>query len=402
MIPTQEQSELSSQFKKKQILIWGFLFLFILATTGSIFYLAYRIMKEKGSGQAVEVKQSAIRIPVSSKPSVSPEEKPNGNYFIYGEFSSQDKKYKIFNVHYRESIKEEMYSFPWNDSDKIPGLAAHDERVAIFPSAESAFLIRHDGKLAITNEFIPPSKYFTVSPDGKKMFYFKFMSSLGNPMLILRDLEKDVDIYTWPLNSPASEVCDFSGWSADGAKAYCLTRQGSVASLKTFDAQKRSYAMAKTVRDAADAKYYPEHSVLLSAVNNKISSYNLNTGEENTVAVTPENTAIKNVFLAPDGSLVFYTLITINNGAYKNRVYSVNINGSDNKNLLGEADAELVSLSTNSRDILFKTPDIGDGRLERYLVGDFEGKNILDLFSADKQTPGIQFIGWYSGENDTH
>ena len=105
--------------------------------------------------------------------------------------------------------------------------------------------------------------------------------------------------------------------------------------------------------------------------------------------------------MAPDGSLVFYTLITTNNRAYKNRVYSVNINGSDNKNLLGEADAELVSLSTNSRDILFKIPDSGDGRLERYLVGDFEGKNILDLFSADKQTPGIQFIGWYSGENDT-
>jgi len=122
MIPTQEQSELSSQFKRKQIVIWGFLFLFMLATTGSIFYLAYRIMKEDGAGQAVEVKQSAIRIPISSKPSVSPEEKPNGNYFIYGEFSPQNGKYKIFKVHYKDSVKEEIYSFPWSDPDKIPGL----------------------------------------------------------------------------------------------------------------------------------------------------------------------------------------------------------------------------------------------------------------------------------------
>src|SRR3989344_2444085 len=387
MIPTQEQSELSSQFKRKQIVIWGFLFLFMLATTGSIFYLAYRIMKEDGSGQAVEVKQSAIRIPVSSKPSVSPEEKPNGNYFIYGEFSSQDKKYKIFNVHYRESIKEEIYSFPWNDPDKIPGLATHGESVAVLPSVESAFLIRHDGKLAITNEFIPPSKYFTVSPDGKKMFYFKFMSSLGNPMLILRDLEKDSDIYTWPLNSPASEICDFSGWSADSARAYCLARKGGVASLKTLDAQKRSYALAKTVRDASDAKYYAEHSILLFAVNNKISIYDQNTGEEKQIISVPENAIVKNAFLAPDRQRVFYTA--------GNRVYSVKIDGSDNKSLLGERGAELVSLSADSRDILFKTPDPDNTALERYLVSDLNGQNVLDLFAAGKQASGIQFIGWY-------
>jgi len=91
---------------------------------------------------------------------------------------------------------------------------------------------------------------------------------------------------------------------------------------------------------------------------------------------------------------VFHTL--------NNRIYSVNIDGSDNKNLLGERDAELVSLSTNSRDILFKMPDGDDNRLERYLAGDIEGKNILDLFAAGKQASGIQLIGWYLGENNTH
>ena len=392
MIPTQEQSELSSQFKRKQIVIWGFLFLFILATTGSIFYLAYRIMKENGPGQAVEVKQSDIRIPISSKPAVSSKGNPNGNYFIYGEFSPQNGKYKIFKVHYKDSVKEEIYSFPWSDPDKIPGLVPRGENIAIFQSADSALLINHVGKLAATNEFIPPSKYFTVSPDGKKMFYFKFMSSLGNPMLILRDLEKGDDIYTWPLNSPASEICDFSGWSADGARAYCLARKGGVASLKTFDAQKRSYALAKTVRDASDAKYYAEHSILLFAVNNKISIYDQNTGEEKQIISVPENAIVKNAFLAPDRQRVFYTA--------GNRVYSVKIDGSDNKSLLGERGAELVSLSADSRDILFKTPDPDNTALERYLVSDLNGQNVLDLFAAGKQASGIQFIGWYSGEND--
>jgi len=389
-----EQSELSSQFKRKQIVIWGFLFLFMLTTVGFIFYLAYRMMSEGGPEQAIRINQSAIKIPISGQPTEAKETKQSGNHFLYGEFFLQDRKYKIFKVYYKESIREEIYSFLWSDPDKIPGFAVHGENIAIFQSSDSALLINHSGKLAATNEFTPPSEYFSVSPDGKKMFYFKFMSSLGNPMLVLRDLEKDKDIYTWPLNSRASEVCDFSGWSSDSEKTYCLGKSGGAASLKIFNAQNPSYSIVKTISDATDARYYAERSILLSAVKNKISIYDQNTKEEKLVFSAPDGSSVKNIFLAPDGSRVFYTL--------NNRVYSVNIDGSDNKNLLGERDAELVSLSTNSRDILFKIPDSGDGRLERYLVGDFEGKNILDLFSADKQTPGIQFIGWYSGENDTH
>ena len=391
MLPIQEQSELSSEFKRKQIIIWGFLFLFILTMVGFIFYLAYRMMSEGGPGQAIGTNQSAIKIPASSRSAAAKETEHSGDYFLYGEFFPQDRKYKIFKVYYRESIKEEIYSFLWNDPVKIPGLAVHGKNIAIFQSSDSALLINHSGKLAATNEFTPSSEHFSASPDGKKMFYFKFMSSLGNPMLILRDLEKDKDIYTWPLNSRASEVCDFSGWSSDSEKTYCLGKSGSVASLKIFNAQNPSYSIVKTISDATDAKYYAKHSILLFAVKNKISIYDQNTKEEKLVFSTPDGPSVKNIFLAPDGSRVFYTL--------NNRVYSVNIDGSDNKNLFGERDAELVSLSTNSRDILFKTPDGDDDRLERYLAGDIEGKNILDLFAAGKQASGIQLIGWYLSDS---
>ena len=394
MIPIQEQSELSSQFKRKQIVIWGFLFLFILTTVGFIFYLAYRMMSEEGPGQAIGTNQSAIKIPVSSRSAAAKEAEYSGNYFLYGEFFPQDRKYKIFKVYYKESIREEIYSFLWSNPDKIPGLAVHEENIAIFQSADSALFINHNGKLAATNDFTPPSEHFSVSPDGKKMFYFKFMSSLGNPMLILRDLEKDKDIYTWPLNSQASEVCDFSGWSADGEKTYCLGKKGNTTNLKIFNAQNPSYSIVKTIRDANDAKYYAERSILLFAIKNKISIYNQNTKEEKLVFSAPDGSSVKNIFLTPDGLRVFYT--------FNNRIYSVNIDGSDNKNLLGERDAELVSLSTNSRDILFKMPGGDDNRLERYLAGDIEGKNILDLFAAGKQASGIQLIGWYLGENNTH
>lgn len=393
MIPIQEQSELSSQFKRKQIVIWGFLFLFIAVTTGFIFYFAYRVMKDEGSRPAIEVGQSAIKTPISNQSAASSEKKHNGDHFLYGEFSPQDKKYKIFDVHYKEPVKEEIYSLLWSDPNKLPALAIHNEHIAIFPTINNAFFINRNGSLAMVDEFIPPSRYFSISPDDKKMFYFKFMSSLGNPMLILRDLEKDKDVYTWPLNSPASEICDFAGWSADGAKAYCLGKKGNAVTLKMLDTQKRSSTTITTVRDATDAEYYPEHSILLSAIKNKVFVYNQSVGEEKQIISAPENTIIKNVFLTPDGRRVLYTA--------DNGIYSANTDGSDQKELLSGENAFLVSLSPNSRDMLFKTSDADNSRIEHYFTGDLDGKNILELFTATASAAGIQFIGWYPDENGT-
>lgn len=384
------------QFKRKQTVIAVFLILFVLITTGFLLYFAYDLM---GGGNSIinnTAGKKPLLMPVSNVSLANTEKKPVGDYILYGEFSNQDKKYKIFKAYYKGLVKEEIFSFNWGDLISQPALTVYKKHLAIFPSINGGFFINYDGRIANTDEFIPPSRYFSISPDGKKMFYFKYFSSLGNTMLVLRDLEKNQDVYTWPLNSQASETCDFAGWSLDEIKAYCLLKKGTLAKVEAFDSKNHSAAAIASADNAADAKYYPDLSLFIAASGNAISIYNTGTNEKKQIISAPENMAIKNIFLIPDGSRVLYTAVSADDAVHG--IYSANIDGSDQKELKSAGNADLISISPDSRSMLFQIFDPSDRKIERNFIGGINGENVAELYIADADVFSPQFIGWFPSD----
>lgn len=392
----QEQSELVLQFKRKQIVIAVFLILFILTITGFLLYFAYGLMGGKSSAINNMAGKKPLLMPISNVSLANTEKKQGGDYILYGEFSNQDKKYKIFKVYYKGLVKEEIFSFNWNDLVSQPTLAVYKKRIAIFSSINGGFFINYSGRVASTDEFIPPSRYFSVSPDGKKMFYFKYLSSLGNTMLVLRDLEKNQDVHTWPLNSPASEICDFSGWSPDGIKAYCLLKKSALAKVEALDSKNYSYASIASADNATDVKYYPNLSLFVVASENGISVYNTGTNEKKQIISAPKSVAIKNVFLVPDGSRVLYTAVSADGAVYG--IYSANIDGSDQKELKSVGNADLISISPDSQNMLYKIFDQNDRKIERNFTSDINGENAAELYVADSDIFSPQFVGWFPSD----
>lgn len=391
----QEQSEAALQFKRKQIAIAVFLLLFVFTITGFLLYFAYDLMKGGNSRENLMMGNSSIKTSIlNSSPVLAQKQPIDGSYFIYGEFSEQDKKYRLYKTRYEESTKENIFSLSWNDAVSLPSFAVYGNRIAVFPSINNGFFIDHNGHPANADEFMPPSRYFTVSPDGGKMFYFKYLSSLGNTVLVLRDLRKNQDIHSWPLNSPASKICEFTGWSPDGISAYCSREDGSSAKLTAFNSKNYSYSTVASVDGTTSAKHYPKYSVFIGAVKNNIVVYNTNAKEVKNIVSMSENTMIKNVFLAGAEPKIFYTAAA----DYGDKIYSANIDGSDQKELASGKNYSLISISANAPKMLFESVDEKDRAARHYFIGDSDGKNISELYTVGAEVSGSQFIGWFADD----
>lgn len=395
----QEQSEVALQFKIKQIIIAVFLLLFVLTTTGFLLYFSYGLMKDGNSNENVMMGNSPIKMPVLNLSKIASLEKHSDqDHFLYGEFSAEDGKYKLYKVHYKEFSKEEIFSFLWSDTNSQPAIAVHQEHIAVFPTVGGGFFIHHDGRIAEADEFIPPLRYFSISPDGKMMLYFKYLSSLGNPMLVLRDLIKNQDVHSWPLNSSASEICDFVGWSPDETEAYCLYKKNNTAKVKKFNIKTHQYSVIASADDVIDAKYYPEHSIFLIGAQDGVMMINTANNEKSRIVSAPENTTVKNVFLAPDGRRVLYTATLVGDIIYGDKIYSVNIDGNDQKELMKGQNANLISLSPNAKDILFESPDKNNHKIEHYFIADVISEHTAELYMTNVNMLDTQFIGWFQDE----
>ena len=278
-------------FQRKQIVIWSALLIIVLGVSGSLFYFSYYLFGG-GENRAGVINQPIIKTPIAkcNPRTQGAEQSPyDGNprtqgaeqspydgtnclsgglaqaaqmgkeYIVYGKFFSEEKRYKIFKAYHDFFSQEEIFSFPWQDGGSLSLADYPGNKITVFTDFNNGFLIDHNGKVGGVAEFVPPYSDFTISPNGKKMFYFKHLSSFGTVALALRNLEKGVDVRVWPVSSSASEACDFVGWSEDSAISYCAAKKNNGIELKAFNSETHSYKTISLFDKAAGVKYYPEN-----------------------------------------------------------------------------------------------------------------------------------------------
>ena len=393
-VPVQSDDAMYDKFQKRQVLVWSFLIFMALVMTVFLLYISYQVMKTSNENGSASVGATSIVTPVSNL-SASSVEPQNDNYLLYGEFAPEDKKYRIYKVFYANYAKEELFSFPWSDASSQPSFSRYGKDIAVFPDVNKGFLISREGDVVPTNEFMPPDRHFSVSPDNKLMFYFNYLSSVGTTALTLRDVEKNKDVFFWPVSSPASQVCDFAGWSQDNAKAYCVSRKGGVASVKAFDAKSRTFSVILSQSGVADAKYYPEKNMLLAATPDAVLAVDAATKERRTIAGMPPGFSPENVFLTPDGSRVLFTAASGAGASRETTIYSIAFDGSDKRTLTGEKNARLVSVAQNSKSVLFESMNDLKMLTRHYFIAAIDGSASVEAYAVNAGISIPQFIGWF-------
>ncbi len=389
-VPEQSHDAMYDKFKKRQVFVWSFLIFMTVIAVIFLLYISYQIMKSRNDGGS-SASITPLVTPLTRVPS-SLEKPRDNNFLLYAQFAPEDARYKLYKVYYAAYAREEIFSFPWSDASSNPSFAPYGGAIAVFPDINKGFLISREGKTISTNEFMPPDRYFSVSPDNKRMFYFKYLSSIGTTALTLRDMEKSRDVFSWPVSSPASQICDFAGWSADSTKAYCVSRKGDVAVVKAFDAQSRSFSVVLSQRGVADASYYPEKNMLLVASPDAVFIVDAVTKERRVLAAMEPGSAAENARLAPDGSRVLFTVARGDGASRGTEVYSVALDGSDKQAVTRGNNARLVSVAHNSKSIILESVDVSDKRIAHYIVAGIDGSAPVEVYSGDSDT---QFIGWF-------
>lgn len=380
--PAQSDHEYHT-FQKRQSFLWVALFGVIVIIAGVVLIVAYQFMSEgAGSNNLIPLVAPTMNA-VSS--GAQKEDVSSGDYFLVSETSLTDKRLRIFKVYYEPFSKEEIFAIPWRDTAIVPVVAEYGENFAIFLEAGRSVLVTREGRnVPLSNSFfVPEDPHFSISPDGKKMVYFKQFSSLGTKSLTIRDLEKNEDVFGWPINSPASEVCDFNGWSAEGEKVYCTSIKNSKAVVKAIDVRRYSYAVVASLSSVRDARFYPAHELLVGA--DKESIFTLHTAtkkKEEVLALSGE--LVKSVFLAPDKSKIAFVADEI--------MYAIGLDGSGRKEVKG-AITRIFSLSPDStRALVEESEDIGP----HYGIIGLDDRSHGELGGITPDIAHIQFIGWFS------
>ena len=388
------QGENYEKLQKRQIVVWSFLIFMMLASVSALLYISYQVMQGKDKGGSLSASDAPVITPMSKTVKGSVLSRDD-RYFLYGQFSPQESKYRLYKIYYGTFAKEEIFSFLWHDSSSQPSFAFYGNDIAVFPDVNKGFLISKEGKMVISpKDFIPPDAHFSISPDRKKMFYFTYLSSVGTTSLTLRDLEKGKDIFKWPVSSSASQICDFAGWSGDGTKAYCLAKSNGVATLKSFDAVSHAVNTVTSKRGIIDAAYHLQSQILLTVSRNTVSLYNQAGNAWKDVVSAPQDSSFENAFLIPDGSGVLYTQHRTNNIVSDKKIYFVALDGSGQREIQTSGSAQLVAVSPDSQMALFESFDKTTKFVEHYSVARIDGASGADLYLTGAPISGTQFIGW--------
>lgn len=381
--PAQSDPEYHS-FQKRQSFLWVVLLAVVLLIAGIVFFIAYQFMR--GGGKGISDVSSSVVTPVArALPSLlGGETETAGDYFLVSEASLRDKRFRIFKVYYTSFSKEEIFAAPWRDKAATPVVTEYGENIAVFFDPGYSVLLTRDGKTAPSSNsfFVPQGPHFTISPDGKKMVYFKQLSSVGTMSLMIRDLEKDEDVFAWPISSPASEMCDFGGWSADGTKAYCTRVKNGKAVVGAVDIKQYTYATVASV-SARVARFYPAHALLVAADKSSIFTFDTNTKERKEVLALSTET-VENVFLTSDASQIVFTA--------NSKAYAVNRDGSNRQEIKNTN--RVISLGSNEAYNIFEVMEADGGSY--YIVMDIAGSKRKELYGMTKDIAYTQFIGWFS------
>lgn len=375
------------ELKKRQGFVWVFLSLVILMIGGLLAFVMYGIM---GGGNAVTTTSTPITVtpaPAKNGTTSVTTKKSVGTYFLTGELFASEKKFRIYKVYYPTFSKEEFFSIPWRNTAITPAVAQYGEYIGVFSDPGTGIFIDKNGRVASVNDgsFFPPYAHFSVSPDGKKMVYFRYLSSVGTTSLTVRDLEKNEDLYGWPVGSSASETCEFRGWSTDGSKAYCVSVRRGTATLKTIDINRYVIATVASVSGARSAEYYPDRTMLVVAGRDGISLSDISTGTKRIMSSSTEAKEAINAMLAGDGKAIVFTA--------NNIVHVFNMETGEQRPV---HEGVLVSISPDSRHILFRE------EIDEVMVGDHFSMMLLDggdhqnLHTVMNTVTLSQFLGWFS------
>ncbi len=369
--------------RRKQAVVWVVLVLLVLLIVGGIFLVAYQMLTRSSPGVAGVTATSTIT-PLGAGADVA--EEVRRDHLLLGELSALDRRYRLFRVHLEPFSKEEIFSVPWSDTSSFPDVTVQGSYIGVFFGPGEGMLLGLDGKAVGMNEmpFLPPTAHFSVSPDGERMIYFKYLSSVGTASAAVRDMVANTDVFAWPIGADASRSCEFVGWSEDGRKAYCLARGASRTDVKSYDVRSFAHALVASAADARDAEYSIRHSLLVSAAGNRVSLYDAEAKARRDLVRMPEGTAVENVLLAPDASRVFFTA--------GGSVYSAEVENGTPALLV--PDARLVSLSSDGKLMLFERGDAEGGM--RFSVAYADGSRAKDLYVTTKDVVHTRYVGWFS------
>jgi len=374
------------ELKKRQGFIWVFLALVILMIGGILAFVAYGFISGGGSvtGPASVVVTPA---PIKNGTTSIVQKKSSGTYFLTGELFPGEKKFRIYKVYYPSFSKEEFFAVPWRNTTITPAVAQYGDYIAVFSDPGTGIFIGKDGKVASVNDasFFPPYTYFSVSPNGKKMAYFRYLSSVGTTSLTVRDLEKNEDAYGWAVGSSASEPCEFRGWSSDGVKAYCISVRRGAATLKTIDVNRYVVATLASVSGARSAEYYADLDMFVVAGSGGISLHEVSAGTKRIIADSPEAKAATNAMLTGNGKTVVFTA--------NNMVYTADVETGDQRSV---HEGVLVGITPDSRKILFKEKTVDMMAGDRYSMVLFDGGDYRNLHIVMSNVSLSQFLGWFS------
>lgn len=353
---------------------------------GILAFVAYGFMS--GGGGSITTTAPVMVTPAPTKNGVVvAQKKRSPTYFLTGELFSGEKKFRIYKVYYPIFSKEEFFAIPWRNTAITPAVAQYNNYIAVFSDPGTGIFIGKDGKVASVNDatFFPPYVYFSISPDGKKMAYFRYLSSLGTTSLTVRDMEKNEDAYGWAVGSSASEPCEFRGWSADGAKAYCMSVRRGTATLKTIDVNRYVVATVASVSGARSAEYYNDLTMLVVAGRDGISLYDIATGAKRIAVDSPEAKAATNAMFAGGGKTIVFTA--------NNIVYVADAVTGVQRPM---HEGVLVGISPDSQSILFRED------VDEVMVGDhystmlIDGGNHRNFHTIMNNVSLSQFLGWFS------
>lgn len=374
------------ELKRRQGFIWVFLALVVLLIGGILALLAYSFMT--GGGSVTTTSPPVVVTPAPAKSNgIAVQKKSTGTYFLMGELFPVEKKYRISKVYYPSFSKEEFFAVPWRNTAITPAVAHYGDYIAVFSDPGTGIFIGKDGKVASVNDtmFFPPYIYFSLSPDGKKMAYFRYLSSLGTTSLTVRDIGKNEDAFGWPVGSSASEPCKFRGWTKDGAKAYCLSMRRGAATLKTIDVNRYAVATVMTVPGVRDAEYYADSDILVTAERDGIVIREVAVGKRTIIVDSPESKAAENVMLTPDGKTIAFTVNDV--------VYSADVASGVQQRT---HDGVLVGITPDSQRVLLRDPADAFVNGDHYSMAAFDGSGHQSLHTVMNIVSLSQFLGWFS------
>lgn len=384
--PVQSDPEYHTSLQRRQSFLWLVLLTVVLFIAGVVFFIAYQFISSENGGSGSVVSPAPV-MPAGTAVSstVRGGVVSRGDHFLMSEVSLTDKRFRIFKIYHEPFLKEEIFALPWRDTAKAPVVAKYQENLAVFLDSGQSILLTPEGRtVSLSNSlFVPEDPHFSISPDGKKMVYFKQLSSLGTKSLTVRDLEKNEDVFGWPINSPASEVCDFNGWSADGEKTYCTSIKNGRVMVRAFDVRRYSHATVASFSGVRDARFYPEHGLLVVADKQSIFTFNSITKEKREVLALADEPA-ESVFLTPDKEKIVFSA--------DDEVFVVGLDGGGKKEI-DHANRILSLLPDGTRALVKVIEDDG----AHYAIIGIDEHSHRELSGITKDTVHAQFIGWFSG-----